>query len=1572
MKKAKSIHFSKSGPRHGMLLLLALLLMSMLPKSAAAQIDLARLMTLDDGITVEDRSVGYYRWTESDKEGYMPGVMTTIRAAASGSQADAMLTLRITSQKDFLFSCDYMFPNDPMNLGIRFSVDGVACKTAVLDGTPTFSLPITAGTHDVRIDFLNNSSREATAYIYRMKATTAIDKPQEKRPVAVYNKRNKTFIFYYDTEMRPFDGENIIYNVSAEGDPAWDGSGFVQEETKTIVFDPSFSDYRPKTVRYWFNLFESLTQLRGMENLNTSETEDFAGMFEGCKSLKSIDLSHLDTSKGKDLGDMFSYCSSLETLDLSGFNTEACEDMMSMFSNCTALKELDLSAFNTANVGTMMYMFEDCENLQTIYATDAFTTSQVSSSNRMFTDCYKLKGAIEYNSSSIDATYANYTTGYFTKGCLHTDASGNSTLGNPVVREATCVEGAHTEYTCSLCQRTKKVYSSAANPDAHSIKKHEAVEPACGKEGNKEYYACELCEKIWLDAALTKEVADESEYVIRRTGHVLDKNGDCTGCHQHVMTLNGVTAQFYNIDDTSWEILNNEEEGRQGLVNYFDNNNPLAIVLTSDKDFELSMGFTTSASLTFVADGKTYDMYNNPGAYKFKAGTRKFVIKTYGYPGRDTQLFDIKATISKPMNPAESCGKIVYDKKTNVATLYSNDKAPAESDNLTVTSLPSFDEFPSSPWFSNREDVEKVVIDESFKGVKPKSTVAWFAGLRSCKEIVGLENLDLSETTTTAYMFYYGCYIETLDLTTFNTAKVKDMSGMFADCYGLTTIYAGEGFSTASVEKSDGMFRECFRLKGAANFSDGKTNHECANYETGYFTKGCLHKDAAGNSTLVKKEDVAADCQTAAYAIYECGICHRTVEADFTGEPDLTKHKLYLVNEAVESSCTVGGIIAVYRCEVCNKRFDSEDATHEISGDENVEIPALGHDFDDSYTCRRCGVTDLRYKALNLKGVKAIIFDKEDYPWKLTDENNASKGLMSGIKDNIPCGSGIGIRLISDKPFRMDYGYKASTGAGNDEFRISVDGTELPPVSGDKEGSKTQYFFAGTHDITFAYFKRTVEENSNAAWLTSFSATDELTAEDQTNSLRAAAVIDYNNMSLTWKAVDINTELLPTEKMYEIDPDDTNFYANRPWNEFAYEATSVRIDESFSQFRPKSISRWFAGLGVDQIDGLQYLNTSETEDFSCAFRYNYVNTLDLSTFDTSKGKYFYDMFYNSSSLQELDLTSFDMSSAENTRRMFDGCVSLDKIYVNKHFGLSDVANEYSDGMFADCILLSGGKEYDMYLTDGTMANYHDGYLSTYYKVGDKHFALNGDMTVDNLVLEDGKPFMTHDAFTAKKATLRRTLQEDNAQNIGTICLPYAVKATGDYTLYAVKSVGAADEPTNAKNAAAADATYSTLYLEKINGELPAGTPAIFKAQTKTVDFAAADAAVIEQPADDETLAHNGFMLRGAFTEYDVEPESYVYAGGEFVRASSLSADGTAIKGSPLTACLTALPGFGITADRLYMESDDNVISAVKLVESLQNGKAEIYDMNGVRLQQLQPGVNIIRHANGKTQKVVVK
>ena len=112
---------------------------------------------------------------------------------------------------------------------------------------------------------------------------------------------------------------------------------------------------------------------------------------------------------------MFYSCERLTSLDVSNFNTQNVTDMSYMFSWCEGLNSLDLSKFDTQNVEYMNYMFWSSSALKTIYVSDKFVTTKVSYGTDMFSGCTSLKGAIDFDDSKTDKTYANYKTGYFTK-----------------------------------------------------------------------------------------------------------------------------------------------------------------------------------------------------------------------------------------------------------------------------------------------------------------------------------------------------------------------------------------------------------------------------------------------------------------------------------------------------------------------------------------------------------------------------------------------------------------------------------------------------------------------------------------------------------------------------------------------------------------------------------------------------------------------------------------------------------------------------------------------------------------------------------------------------------------------------------------------------------------------------------------------------------------------------------------------------------------------------------------------------------------------------------------------------
>ena len=130
-------------------------------------------------------------------------------------------------------------------------------------------------------------------------------------------------------------------------------------EIKKVVFEASFANARPTSCYYWFCNCSELTDIEGIENLNTENVTNMRGMFFNCPNLSS----------------------------------------------------LDLTSFNTANVTEMNFMFQGCSALTTIYASEMFVTDQVEGYD-MFKYCTNLK---DYSVREIDSKYANYKTGYFSK-----------------------------------------------------------------------------------------------------------------------------------------------------------------------------------------------------------------------------------------------------------------------------------------------------------------------------------------------------------------------------------------------------------------------------------------------------------------------------------------------------------------------------------------------------------------------------------------------------------------------------------------------------------------------------------------------------------------------------------------------------------------------------------------------------------------------------------------------------------------------------------------------------------------------------------------------------------------------------------------------------------------------------------------------------------------------------------------------------------------------------------------------------------------------------------------------------
>ena len=163
-------------------------------------------------------------------------------------------------------------------------------------------------------------------------------------------------------------------------------------------------------------------------------------------------------------------------------------------------------------------------------------------------------------------------------------------------------------------------------------------------------------------------------------------------------------------------------------------------------------------------------------------------------------------------------------------------------------------------WISKNSYVKKVVFDASFANARPTSCNEWFFSCSNLTTIEGIEYLNTAKVTNMNYMFdnceslksldltkfntenvtsmkfmFEACTtLTSLDVSNFNTAKVTDINYMFSNCSALTIIYASDNFVTDQVTYGNYMFNGCEKLNG---YDGSKTDHNYANYRTGYFSK---------------------------------------------------------------------------------------------------------------------------------------------------------------------------------------------------------------------------------------------------------------------------------------------------------------------------------------------------------------------------------------------------------------------------------------------------------------------------------------------------------------------------------------------------------------------------------------------------------------------------------------------------------------------------------------------------------------------------------------------------------------
>ena len=887
--------------------------------------------------------------------------------------------------------------------------------------------------------------------------------------------------------------------------------------------------------------------------------------------------------------------------------------------------------------------------------------------------------------------------------------------------------------------------------------------------------------------------------------------------------------------------------------------------------------------------------------------------------------------------PGDSSSKYIatYDSESATLTFekYVGESLPSDSESKWVKDgSPVFEIFDYN--YQLIWNIKHVVLDESFETFTPTTLSQFFAGFFGLETITGLEYLNTANVTDMSEMFCRCEKLTSLDVSKFNTAKVKAMSRMFDGCSNLKTIYASDKFITAAVTESQDMFSGCDSLSGDIDWtSDKATDKTYAKIDGGYF-----RDKAYDNRPWVKYADGTLT--------FRCGYKKTLGENEYalnSGEekPAWNKQGNNITRVVFDAS------FANARPTTCYAWFQSFYNLTQIEGIENLntaKVTTMNSMFGSCYNLAELDVTHFNTaNVTNMSNMFGSCYNLAELD--VTHFNTANVMDM----------------------YRM-FSYCSGL--------TSLDVTNFNTANVGDMGS----MFYGCHDLKEIY------------------VSDKFVTDDAINCYQMFAYCESLSGDIDW------TSDKPDDQTYA-KTDGGYFrdkaYDNRPWVKFAdgtltfrcgykktlgeneyalnsgeeppawnthsYNINLVVFETSFANARPTTCFEWFKNFyNLKQIEGIENLNTENVTSMAKMFSTcDGLTSLDVTHFNTANVTSMSSMFALCKGLTSLDVTNFNTANVTNMDYMFSSCQALTTIYVSKEFVITNITDK-NNYMFYGCTKLKGAIDFDK--TNSSFANYKTGYFTKLVgKNGDEKIGATGEtLATENLALDDNKDFVAYEPFTAKAASYSRTMSAGTTW--ATLCLPF--------------DVSLANQNFRAFKLLSADDAAETVELEEIETSIAAGTPVIIKmkdGETK-LSFTVANKEIANEVKTAET-ANSSYQLQGLYTQKvfskNADNNCYIVKGDKLMNPAKLldKTETESVGSKPFRAYMVDKSSAPVAGARMFSIRIGDGTTAIKQLEAdaadTADGKAEYYDLQGHRLQDLQKGVNIVKRG-GKTMKVVIK
>ena len=832
----------------------------------------------------------------------------------------------------------------------------------------------------------------------------------------------------------------------------------------------------------------------------------------------------------------------------------------------------------------------------------------------------------------------------------------------------------------------------------------------------------------------------------------------------------------------------------------------------------------------------------------------------------------------------------------------------------------------------------------------------------NCSALTSLDvtKFNTANVTDMNYMFSGCSKLTSLDVTKFNTANVTDMSNMFSGCSSLTSLDVTH-FNTANVTDMSNMFSGCSSLTSldVTHFNTEKVT----NMGNMFYSCSSLTSLDVTNFNTAKVTNIR----------FMFSSCSKLTSLDVS--------KFNTMN-VTNMSSMFSGCSSLTSLDVTH--FDTENVTN-MRGMFSGCSALLSLDVRNFNTAN---VTDMSYMFSSCVALTSLYLTNFN-----TEKVTYMRSMFSGCQalTTIYASSKFVTTQVSDSRF-MFFNCEKLKGEEECTNDKATDKTYAKIEGGYFSGGIPRVKYADGTLTFFLTSKETLGENEYGiydGW-----ATPDWVWKNPNVTNVTKVVFDpaFANARPTkcneWFQNYVN--LTSIEGIEYLNTSQVTDMHNMFYNCYHLQTTDF---SGFDTRKVKDMSNMFYNCGSLKSLDISNFNTSEVTNMRNMFYHCIgLTSLDLSHLNTSKVSIMISMFQLCSNLLSVNLSGWDTRNVGSMDHMFEKCISLKTLDLSgfdtreKTCAMDDMFNTCKelttifvsdkfavgtrgtgDGtMFLECNKLKGANALDKNnpQTGIDNANYKTGYFTKLVgKNGDEKIGATGEtLATDNLVLDDNKDFVAYEPFTAKAASYCRTINAGTKW--ATLCLPFEVSlANQNFRAFKLLS---ADEGTE------------TVELEEIEGSIAAGTPVIIKMKdgATKLNFTVADKAIAKDVQTAET-ANGNYQLQGLYTQKefskDTDNNCYIVKGSKLMNPAKLLDKTTteSVGSKPFRAYMVDNSSAPAAGARMFSISVGGSTTAIEQLETTADSKAEYYDLQGRRLQNLQKGVNIVKRG-GKTMKVIIK